>query len=126
MQGQEKFDFMELEGPEETRSSEDITAHNEWKRKKSEARARFTVMQNLPYDVKVRKAVLEALQKEDLEFMQQSDLQEIIENCINNISTAYKVNRVVEQIKDMRFDFQEVSGNKHRVLKIIEAGGVNE
>lgn len=41
MQEQERFDFMELEDPEEERSPEDIAAHNEWKKKKSEARARF-------------------------------------------------------------------------------------
>ena len=57
---QEKFDFMELDEQEEERTPEDIAAHNEWKQKKSEARARFVAMQSLPYDVKVRRAEMRA------------------------------------------------------------------
>ena len=34
--------------------------YEEYKRRKKEARARFTAMQNLPYDVKVRRAELRA------------------------------------------------------------------
>lgn len=60
MHEQERFDFMELEEPKEERSPEDIAAHSKWKRKKSEARARFAAMQSLPYDVKVRRAELRA------------------------------------------------------------------
>lgn len=53
---QERFEFLEQKEFEDERSPEDIAAHNEWKRKKSEARARFVAMQNLPYEVKVRRA----------------------------------------------------------------------
>ena len=40
----------------------------EWKEKKKEAKQKFTAMQNLPYEVKVKKAELRAI-----EFMEQMD-----------------------------------------------------
>ena len=44
------------------RSEEDQRAFDEWRRKKKEAKARFTAMQNLPYRVKVKRAELRAIE----------------------------------------------------------------
>ncbi len=45
---------------------------------------------------------------------------------IRELPTAYDVDKVVEQISDIHFEFQEVSSDKYKVLKIVKAGGVNE
>lgn len=50
------------------RSIEDQKAFDEWRQKKKEAKARFTVMQNLPYKVKLKRAELRAI-----EFMEQME-----------------------------------------------------
>ncbi len=50
----------------------------------------------------------------------------IVRSFIEHLPTAYDVDKVVEQIWDMRFDFQEVSSDKNKVLKIVKEGGVNE
>ena len=57
----ELFDF--LEGEEELQPDDGLS---EWKKKKSEARARMVTMQHLPYDVKKRRSELRAN-----EFMEQ-------------------------------------------------------
>lgn len=44
------------------RSEEDQKAFEAWKKKKKEAKARFTAMQNLPYEVKVKRAELRAIE----------------------------------------------------------------
>ncbi len=93
-----------------------------------------------------RGTVLEALQKEDLEFMQQSDLQAIIRNCVNTIPTAYDVDKVVERLEEEVVYqnqksneaaddfFEEISVEKARgkmgdcyehAIEIVKAGGVN-
>ena len=50
------------------RSEDDQKAFDEWRRKKKDAKARFTAMQNLPYKVKIKRAELRAI-----EFMEQMD-----------------------------------------------------
>lgn len=50
------------------RSEEDQKKFEEWRQQKKEAKARFTVMQNLPYKVKVKRAELRAI-----EFMEQME-----------------------------------------------------
>lgn len=50
---QERFAFIPLEVQ---RPPEDQKEFDEWRRQKKEAKARFTAMQNLPYEVKVRRA----------------------------------------------------------------------
>lgn len=64
------FGFMDLEEPEETGtlSGEDQKEFEEWKQKKKEAKARFTAMQMLPYEVKVKRA-----ERRAIEFMEQMD-----------------------------------------------------
>ena len=47
---------------------EDTEEKNQWRRRKKEARARFTAMQNLPYEVKVRRA-----ERRAFEFMEEMD-----------------------------------------------------
>ena len=50
------------------RSAKEQKEFDEWRRKKKEAKARFTAMQNLPYKVKVKRAELRAI-----EFMEQME-----------------------------------------------------
>lgn len=50
------------------RSVKEQKEFDEWRRKKKEAKARFTAMQNLPYKVKVKRAELRAI-----EFMEQME-----------------------------------------------------
>lgn len=64
---QERFDFLELDESDE-RTPEDIQEYEDWKKKKKEAKARFTAMQNLPYEVKVRRAEQRAI-----EFIEEMD-----------------------------------------------------
>ena len=52
---QETLSFIDLEDPDQ-RTPEDQKEYDDWRRKKKEAKARFTAMQNLPYEVKVRRA----------------------------------------------------------------------
>lgn len=61
---------MDLEEPEEaeTRSGEDQKEFEEWKQKKKEAKARFTAMQRLPYEVEVKRA-----ERRAIEFVEQMD-----------------------------------------------------
>lgn len=65
---QERFEFLDLEPTEDERTPEDIREYEEWKSKKKEAKARFTAMQNLPYEVKVRRAEQRAV-----EFIEEMD-----------------------------------------------------
>lgn len=67
---QEIFDFIDM-GPENERSPEDQRAFEEWKKQKSEARAKFTTLQNQPYALKVRRAELRAY-----EFIAEMDKRE--------------------------------------------------
>lgn len=60
----EEIEFEEL--PQRTEAEQ--REFEEWRRKKKEAKARFTAMQNLPYKVKVRRAEQRAI-----EFMEQMD-----------------------------------------------------
>ena len=53
-------DIPEEEIPE--RSEEEQREFEEWREKKKEAKARFTAMQNLPYEVKVRRAEQRAIE----------------------------------------------------------------
>lgn len=68
----EQLSFIDSEAEEASlvmeRSAEDQKAFEEWRQKKKEAKARFTAMQNLPYEVKVKRAELRAI-----EFMEQMD-----------------------------------------------------
>ena len=50
------------------RSAKEQKEFDEWRRKKKEAKARFTAMQSLPYKVKVKRAELRAI-----EFMEQME-----------------------------------------------------
>ena len=52
---QETLSFIYLEDPDQ-RTPEDQKEYDDWRCKKKEAKARFTAMQNLPYEVKVRRA----------------------------------------------------------------------
>lgn len=64
---QEKFEFLEdinLEQPDE--------GFSEWKKQKSDARARMVAMQNQPYELKVRRSELRAF-----EFIQEMDKKEL-------------------------------------------------
>lgn len=70
---QQVFDFIDIEEPEDIaepdeRSEEDKKRFAEWKQQKSDARARFVAMQNLPYEVKKKRAELRAI-----EFIQEMD-----------------------------------------------------
>lgn len=67
---QQAFDFVNLEEPEELdeRSAEDKERFEEWKRNKKEARARFSAMQTLPYEVKKKRAV-----RRVIEFVEEMD-----------------------------------------------------
>lgn len=63
------LDFEEQEYPEiPERSEADQKEYDAWRAKKKEAKARFTAMQNLPYEVKVKRAELRAI-----EFMEQME-----------------------------------------------------
>ncbi len=63
------LDFEEQEYPEiSERSEADQKEYDAWRAKKKEAKARFTAMQNLPYEVKVKRAELRAI-----EFMEQME-----------------------------------------------------
>lgn len=63
------LDFEEQEYPEiPGRSEADQKEYDAWREKKKEAKARFTAMQNLPYEVKVKRAELRAI-----EFMEQME-----------------------------------------------------
>lgn len=62
----EVFDFMNAE-TEEMETPEDIDLLN-WKKKKSEARARMVAMQNQPYDLKVKRA-----ERRAFEFIEEMD-----------------------------------------------------
>ena len=62
------FDFLSQEEAEETISLSDEKEFQEWKQKKKEAKAKFTAMQNLPYEIKVKRARIRAY-----EFMEQMD-----------------------------------------------------
>ncbi len=64
---QKIFDFIELEDTDE-RSEEERKDLEEWKRKKKEQKQRFTAMQNLPYEVKVKRA-----ERRAIEFIEQMD-----------------------------------------------------
>ena len=66
---QKIFDFIELEDTDE-RSEEERKDLEEWKRKKKEQKQRFTAMQNLPYEVKVKRA-----ERRAIEFVEQMDLR---------------------------------------------------
>lgn len=63
---QEILDFLSDEESEEIPTPDEGLA--EWKKKKSEARARMTAMQNLPYDVKKKRSELRAY-----EFIEEMD-----------------------------------------------------
>lgn len=65
---QERFEFLDLESTEDERTPKDIQEYEEWKSRKKEAKARFTAMQNLPYEVKVRRAEQRAI-----EFIEEMD-----------------------------------------------------
>lgn len=56
---QEIIDFLEKESEETPTPDEGLA---EWKRQKSEARARMIAMQNQPYEVKVKRAELRAIE----------------------------------------------------------------
>ena len=62
------FETEEIEIEEPQRTEEEQREFEEWRRKKKEAKARFTAMQNLPYEVKVRRAEQRAI-----EFIEQMD-----------------------------------------------------
>lgn len=64
---QERFEFLDLETTKQ-RTTEDLQEYETWKKNKKEARARFTAMQNLPYEVKVRRAEQRAI-----EFVEEMD-----------------------------------------------------
>lgn len=68
----EQLSFLDSEVDEVTqvmeRSAKEQKEFDEWRRKKKEAKARFTAMQNLPYKVKVKRAELRAI-----EFMEQME-----------------------------------------------------
>lgn len=68
----EQLSFLDSEVEEVTqvmeRSAKEQKEFDEWRRKKKEAKARFTAMQNLPYKVKVKRAELRAI-----EFMEQME-----------------------------------------------------
>ncbi len=66
---QEIFDFLNGEETEEIPAPDEGMV--EWKKKKSEARARMVAMQNLPYEVKKRRSAIRAE-----EFVQQMDMRE--------------------------------------------------
>ncbi len=65
---QERFEFLDLESTEDERTPKDIQEYEEWKSRKKEAKARFTAMQNLPYEVKVRRA-----ERRAIEFIEEMD-----------------------------------------------------
>lgn len=58
---------MEIE-EEEERTPEDLREYEEWRQKKKEAKARFTAMQNLPYEVKIKRA-----ERRAFEFLDEMD-----------------------------------------------------
>lgn len=68
----EQLSFIDSEESEvfevQERSEEDQKAFEAWRKKKKEAKARFTAMQNLPYEVKIKRAELRAI-----EFMEQME-----------------------------------------------------
>ena len=68
----EQLSFLDSEVDEVTqvmeRSAKEQKEFDEWRRKKKEAKARFTAMQSLPYKVKVKRAELRAI-----EFMEQME-----------------------------------------------------
>lgn len=66
---QEIFDFLDGEETEDIPTPD--KGMEEWKKKKSEARARMVAMQSLPYEVKKRRSALRAE-----EFIQQMDMRE--------------------------------------------------
>lgn len=64
---QTKFEF--LENVEEfERTPEESKEYEDWKKQKKEAKARFTAMQRLPYEVKVKRA-----ERRAIEFIEQMD-----------------------------------------------------
>lgn len=68
----EQLSFIDSEESEvfevQERSEEDQKAFEAWRKKKKEAKARFAAMQNLPYEVKIKRAELRAI-----EFMEQME-----------------------------------------------------
>lgn len=62
----ETFGF--IKSVPDERTPEELKEYQEWKEKKKEAKARFTAMQNLPYEVKVKRAELRAI-----EFIEEMD-----------------------------------------------------
>lgn len=64
----DKQEVMDVLYSEESDSLELQIEVNDWKERKREAKARFTAMQNLPYEVKVKRAELRAI-----EFIEQMD-----------------------------------------------------
>lgn len=60
----EENEILDMRG----RSEEDQKEFDEWRRQKKEAKARFSAMQALPYEVKVRRA-----ERRAIEFMEQMD-----------------------------------------------------
>ena len=62
----EQLSFLDSEVDEVTqvmeRSAKEQKEFDEWRRKKKEAKARFTAMQSLPYKVKVKRAELRAIE----------------------------------------------------------------
>ena len=73
------FDFLGPEETEENISRLDEKEFQEWKQKKKEAKARFTAMQNLPYEIKVKRARIRAY-----EFMEQMDKR----GCESHVSVG--------------------------------------
>lgn len=68
----EQLSFIDAEETElyevTERSEKDQKEFEEWRRRKKEAKARFTVMQALPYEVKIKRA-----ERRAIEFMEQMD-----------------------------------------------------
>lgn len=58
---QEVFDFINLEDSDSIPTPDDIDLAD-WKKKKSEARARMIAMQNQPYELKIRRSKLRAIE----------------------------------------------------------------
>lgn len=68
----EQLSFIDVEADEveerAQRSEADQKEFDEWRQRKKEAKARFTAMQNQPYELKVRRA-----ERRAIEFMEQMD-----------------------------------------------------
>ena len=65
---QERFEFLDYIVSDESIPEDILIEQDEWKARKKEAKARFTAMQNLPYEVKVRRAEQRAI-----EFIEEMD-----------------------------------------------------